>query len=48
MNVRKVKVIYSEEGNNCWGRARGGGPFYGAGYTVMWVSYVGYVLELCG
>ena len=26
MNVRKVKVIYSEEGNNCWGRARGGVP----------------------
>ena len=44
MNVRKVNVVYSEEGNNCWGRARVGGPFYVAGYTlfippdrVMWV-----------
>lgn len=43
MNVRKVKVIYSEEGNNCWGRARWG-PFYGADYALfilldrlMWV-----------
>lgn len=43
MNIRKVNVIYSEEGNNCWGRARGG-PSYGAGYAlfipparVMWV-----------
>ena len=45
MNVRKVNVIYSEEGNNCWGRARVGG---GGASMLLAIPCLFLRIELCG